>query len=100
MKVTSLEEGKAAAINQVGYYWDGKFLFPSPVAPFPAEIQVLEEAKVGMHGLGLRCQVLVVDFPICFAYLEYPVKVIPKVDPRPKGTAKIIEKHSKLEKDK
>ena len=99
VKVTSLEEGKSAAINQVGYYWDGVFLFPSPVAPFPAEIPVLEKAEVGMHGLGLRCQVLLVDYPICFAYLQYPVKVLPKGDPLPKGTAKIIEKHSKLDKE-
>ena len=97
VKITSLEEGKSAAINKVEYFWDGIPEPIFPVAPYPYIFPIPEDAKLVNHAIGLRCQVLVVDFPICFAYVEYPVKVIAKGEPLPKGDNKPLDKNTNLE---
>lgn len=75
---------KEATLANVVYYWDYLPLGPSELAPFGIAIAT-DDVEVGKHLLTARMNILVVDYPINFGVIAYPVEVVASVTDMPAG---------------
>ncbi len=74
--------GKKGAVGNVNIYWDRFYVTPV-FLPFSFETA---NQPVGRHLLGVEASVFVVDYPVCFGYMEYPVKIVKDESQIPTGT--------------
>lgn len=85
IEVTNNETGKAAAITQANYYWDGALVYVSPFSPFGCELSTSETTALGAHNLDITTTVLAVDKEIASAIIGYKVMVVESVEDIPTG---------------
>ncbi|MCD8387597.1 MAG: hypothetical protein LUD17_12015 [Bacteroidales bacterium] len=93
--VTNNEEGKAATVTNVNYYWDGYFMGPSIFSPFGFAIST-ENVSVGIHTIGVTCTVLAVDKSIATAALSFPVRVVESTTDLPEADASAVHGLARL----
>ena len=82
-------DSKGAAMGEVSYFWDGKFLLTNPIPPYKINIAT-DKMIPDNHVLEFNCPLYVVDSPILTAYFRYPVKLVDIPDSIPQEPAQPI----------
>lgn len=83
--IVNKEDGKAAGITNVSYYWDGYYYSPSVFAPYGMVFPTSENTALGSHSIDVTCTVLAVDKTIATAVASFPVMVVSSADDIPSG---------------
>ncbi len=73
------EDGQMGVIS---FYWDHYLLGEAVTQPYVFEIPT-DNQPLGIHLLQAQMPVYVVDYPICWGYFDYPVKVVASADELP-----------------
>lgn len=74
--------GKEGTIGAVTYYWNHYLMGTAVVAPYTVKINP-DVMPVGRHLLQATMPVYVVDYPVCFGEIAYPVQVVETADELP-----------------
>lgn len=75
--IRNLESNKNAAITGADYYWDYRFIGPSPFEPFGFRIPISENVATGAHNLTIQMGVVAVDKEPAIGIADYTVMVVP-----------------------
>lgn len=63
------------ALGAVTYYWDHLLIGTNITQPFELTIDTTDQ-PVGRHLLQAQMPIYVVDYPICWGYIQYYVNVV------------------------
>ena len=66
---------KDGALGAVSYYWDHYMIGTSVAQPYELVIDTAD-LPVGDHLLQARMPIYVVDYPMCWGYIEYKVVIL------------------------
>lgn len=72
------------AIGAVNYYWDHYLIGTNPTPPYELVLETADLA-VGRHLLQAQMPIYVVDYPICWGYVQYDVVVVADASQLPGG---------------
>ena len=85
---------KDGAMGAVSYYWDHYLVGTNVVAPYGLTINTSEQ-PVGRHLLQAQMPIYVVDYPVCWGYIQYYVNIVATADELPSdpgaATARTVE---------
>lgn len=85
---------KDGSLGVVSYYWDNYLIGTNVLQPFGLVINTAEQA-VGRHLLQAQMPVYVVDYPVCWGYVQYRVNVVESSEQLPENgdeeTSKVIQ---------
>ncbi|MDE6439055.1 MAG: hypothetical protein K2L62_05325 [Muribaculaceae bacterium] len=73
---------KDGAMGAVSYYWDHYLVGTNVVQPYSLTINTAEQ-PVGRHLLQAQMPIYVVDYPVCYGYIQYYVNIVGSVDEMP-----------------
>jgi len=83
---------KEGALGAVSYYWDHYLIGTNITQPFELKIDT-SDLPVGRHLLQAQMPIYVVDYPICYGYIQYYVNIVAPGDDVPGDggeTSKVI----------
>lgn len=83
MKLTN-NTNKEATMGAVTYYWDHYLIGTNITQPFSLTINTAEQ-PVGRHLLQAQMPIYVVDYPICWGYIQYYVNIVESAADLPGG---------------
>ncbi len=66
---------KEAALGAVSYYWDHYLIGTNITQPFELNLDTSDQ-PVGRHLLQAQMPIYVVDYPICWGYIQYYVNIV------------------------
>lgn len=66
---------KEGALGAVSYYWDHYLIGTNLTQPFELKIDTSDQ-PIGRHLLQAQMPIYVVDYPICWGYLQYYVNIV------------------------
>ncbi|MDE7155211.1 MAG: hypothetical protein K2N79_02875 [Muribaculaceae bacterium] len=75
---------KNGGLGSASYYIDNFRVGTTILQPYTFSI-VTEGLPIGVHTLGITAQVLVVDYPINLAAMEFPLNIVASADDIPAG---------------
>ena len=79
-----------AAFGAVSYYWDHYLIGTNPSAPYELIIDTAD-LPLGNHLLQAQMPIYVVDYPICWGYIQYEVCIVePEQAPDGETTSKVV----------
>ena len=79
------------ALGAVNYYWDHYLIGTNPTPPYELVIETADLAP-GEHLLQAQMPIYVVDYPICWGYIQYNVVVVRDASQLPGGdeTSRVV----------
>lgn len=75
---------KEGALGAVSYYWDHYLIGTNLTQPFELKLDTSDQ-PVGRHLLQAQMPIYVVDYPICWGYIQYYVNVVAPGEELPDG---------------
>lgn len=84
---------KDGVLGAVTYYWDHFLIGTNITQPFSLAINTADQ-PVGRHLLQAQMPVYVVDYPICWGYIQYYVNIVETADELPGDgnvTSKVVK---------
>ena len=88
-KIEIVSHDKKAAMGEVSYFWDGRFLFTNPIPPYKISIST-DKMVLAEHRFHFNCPVYVEDYPILTSYFDYKVKLVEIPDSIPNQPSRPI----------
>lgn len=73
---------KDGAMGAVSYYWDHYLVGTNVVQPYGLTINTAEQ-PVGRHLLQAQMPIYVVDYPVCYGYIQYYVNIVASAEEMP-----------------
>ena len=83
---------KEGALGAVSYYWDHYLIGTNLTQPFELKLETADQ-PVGRHLLQAQMPIYVVDYPICWGYIQYYVNIVEAPDDLPDSggeTSKVV----------
>ena len=83
---------KEGALGAVSYYWDHYLIGTNLTQPFELKLETADQ-PVGRHLLQAQMPIYVVDYPICWGYIQYYVNIVEAQDDLPDSggeTSKVV----------
>jgi len=83
---------KEGALGAVSYYWDHYLIGTNITQPFELKLDTSGQ-PVGRHLLQAQMPIYVVDYPICWGYIQYYVNIVEAQEDLPEGdgeTSKVV----------
>lgn len=83
---------KDGALGAVSYYWDHYLIGTNLTQPFELKLDTSDQ-PVGRHLLQAQMPIYVVDYPICWGYIQYYVNIVEASEDLPEGgdpAAKVV----------
>ena len=83
---------KEGALGAVSYYWDHYLIGTNLTQPFELKLETADQ-PVGRHLLQAQMPIYVVDYPICWGYIQYYVNIVETQDDLPDSggeTSKVV----------
>lgn len=90
--------GQNAALANVSYYFESRYLGTTNLPPFACEGLTGTDTPVGDYDLDITCNVLAVDKELAIASLEYDIEVVPDASFIPVGSTNSFVQTSSLKK--
>ena len=84
---------KEGTLGAVTYYWDHYLIGTNITQPFSLSINTSEQ-PLGRHLLQAQMPIYVVDYPICWGYIQYYVNIVETADELPGDgnvTSKVVD---------
>ncbi len=84
---------KDGVMGAVSYYWDHYLIGTNITQPFSLTVNTSEQT-VGRHLLQAQMPIYVVDYPICWGYIQYYVNIVESADELPGDgavTSKVVQ---------
>lgn len=85
---------KDGAMGAVSYYWDHYLVGTNVVQPYGLTINTAEQ-PVGRHLLQAQMPIYVVDYPVCYGYIQYYVNIMASADEMPSNpdgsTSRVVQ---------
>lgn len=78
--------GKEGTLGAVTYYWDHYLIGTNIAQPYSLSIETAGQ-PVGRHLLQAQMPIYVVDYPICYGYIQYYVNIVGSASELPGGAA-------------
>lgn len=75
---------KKGMLGVTNYYFDRLFVGSTMLQPYTFSIDS-GTLPVGNHLLGIQTSIAVVDYPLCYGFAEYIVKIVPTKEDLPDG---------------
>lgn len=75
---------KEGTMGAVTYYWDHYLIGTNITQPFALTVNTAEQ-PVGRHLLQAQMPIYVVDYPICWGYIQYYVNIVESATDLPGG---------------
>ena len=75
---------KEGTLGAVTYYWDHYLIGTNITQPFSLSINTAEQ-PLGRHLLQAQMPIYVVDYPICWGYIQYYVNIVESASDLPGG---------------
>ena len=75
---------KEGALGAVSYYWDHYLIGTNLTQPFELKLETADQ-PVGRHLLQAQMPIYVVDYPICWGYIQYYVNIVEAQDDLPES---------------
>ena len=83
---------KDGAMGAVTYYWDHYLIGTNLTQPFELKIDTSDQ-PVGRHLLQAQMPIYVVDYPICWGYIQYYVNIVEVAEDLPgdgEATSRVV----------
>lgn len=83
---------KDGAMGAVTYYWDHYLIGTNFTQPFELKIDTSDQ-PVGRHLLQAQMPIYVVDYPICWGYIQYYVNIVEVAEDLPgdgEATSRVV----------
>ena len=83
---------KEGALGAVSYYWDHYLIGTNLTQPLELKLETADQ-PVGRHLLQAQMPIYVVDYPICWGYIQYYVNIVEAQDDLPDSggeTSKVV----------
>ncbi len=90
--------GQTAALANVSYYFDYKFIGTTNIPPFRCAGLTGTDTPVGDYDLDITCNVLAVDKEVATALLDYDIEVVPDASYLPANGTQTIVTSTSLKK--
>ncbi len=91
-------QGQNAALANVSYYFDSRYIGTTNTPPFSCLNLTGEDTPVGDYDLDITCNVLAVDKELAIASMDYDIEVVPDASYIPVGSTNSFVQSSSLKR--